>query len=724
MSKRINHNLEDITKVILDKSSSPSHLESVSKELFEFFDKSISFGNINHLDAKGLTKGTHLDSGLATSTPEATVCIVDSMRIVKFIRGVYGAIVDLKEKFKGEKLHLLYAGTGSYATLVTPLLHLFDSKDIEISFLDVDESSLNSLKILLQTLDLQEFVKDYICEDAIKYKISSKTHIILSEIMSAALEKKFQVNVTLNLSPQLCEGGVFLPQKIGLTLEKDSSEILGTILALDTTKSLSRDTIIKTKEYIVDDKIKNLSKLYLITSISIYKNNTLRVNESDLNRVVELSFDEYLKDGQKILFDYEFKYKPRIKYELKTIEKNINSSLITSDKQIRELLSPKKELKIEKNKLTLVSNSAIKNILNTQKSLESYSQTKKQLSLLYDNLKGIFDYAKIPMELRNRQFLNKTGYAMSPAHAITTINDVFRVSGFVRAIDMAIKDLKEIFKDEPLHIVYPACGPLAPLVLPLLIHYNSNGIYTPNDLKVTFIDIQQGAIIALVNLLKVMGLDSYVQSIECIDAVAYKTDKNIHLVVLEAMQHGFTKEGHLSISKHFSYLLHPKGVFLPKSVSISAVLAVGEEEYNTQFKDEEFVSSFVKKEEIQQKRISLGEILEVSIDSLRAMEIMELNENTRLIKCSSHKIPFFEKSQVQNHIMLFTTNIHIYKNEYIDEYDSGITHPLPDMSICINFIPKNDKRESDIYVKSGDTLNFFYKLVGIPGFLVTRENDE
>lgn len=717
MSKRINSNLEDIIKVILDKNSTVKQLAKVSKDLFDFFDPTSSFKNINHLNVKNLVKSTLLDSGVAISPPEAASCIVEYMRTTKFLRGVYEAIIDMKEKFNGQKIHLLYAGTGPFATLVTPLLHLFDPKDLEVTFLDIHENSLDNLKALLETLNLTEFVKEYVCEDASNYKLASKAHIILSETMRSALEDEPQVNITLNLLPQVYEGGLFLPQKIELALEKGVGESLCTILDLDTTKELSSDNIINCKEYTVDDVSKDLDLLYLTTTIFVYKDNILKTNESNLNTPKELSFEEPLKENQKILFDYEFKGKPKVNYEIK--KTNINPNLASSDKQIRELLASKKPIKIEKNELALVSNNTIGNILSSNRSLESYTQTQKDLTLLHNNLKGIFDFAKVPMELRDRQFLNKTGYAMSPENALNTINDVFRVSGFIRAIDLAIKDLKEVFKDEPLHIVYPACGPLAPLLIPLLIHYSTNNIYTPKDIKITFIDIQQGAIMALVNLLKVMNLDSYIEGIECIDAVDYRTNKDVHLVVLEAMQHGFTKEGHLSIAKHFSDLLHPKGIFLPQNVTISAILAVGEQEYNLQFKGEKLVSSFAKKEESQNQRIPVGKILEVNIENLRNMEIMELDANTRLIECASHIIPDFELGDKQ-YLMLFTTNIHIYKDEYIDEYDSGITHPLPDMSICVNFIPNTDKQESDIYLNSGDTINFYYKLVGLPGFLVTK----
>lgn len=395
----------------------------------------------------------------------------------------------------------------------------------------------------------------------------------------------------------------------------------------------------------------------------------------------------------------------------------MNNTLI-NDQQIRELLNPSLPVKLEKSLIVESSSSLINTILNTN-TLDSYEETKQQLTTLYDNLKGVFDYAKVPYELRDRQFLNKTGFAMSPSDAITTINDVFRVSGFIRAVNAAIKDLKKKGSSKKLKIIYPACGPLAPLLFPLLAYYKQTQQYNENDFEVTFIDIQEGAVVSLLEVLKVSGLLGFVKEILLIDATDYVGTEKFDLVILEAMQHGFTKEGHLSISKHFSSMLHDDGIFLPQEISIKAVLADGEEEYNTQWKDESdtFFSSI--KKDIQEKRKVLGEILKVNLETLKAMELLKLNVNTHLVKCSSYLIPFFEQEE-NNKTLLFTTNVVIYKDEVLNEYDSGITHPLPNLDICINFIPQNEKRETDLYVNSGDTLTFYYKLIGLPGFLVTK----
>ena len=69
-------------------------------------------------------------------------------------------------------------------------------------------------------------------------------------------------------------------------------------------------------------------------------------------------------------------------------------------------------------------------------------------------------------------------------------------------------------------------------------------------------------------------------------------------------------------------------------------------------------------------------------------------------------------------MLMICTHIKTYGDEVIGEYESGISHPLPDMHVCINFTPR-DVKPGDLLVKTADKLKFYYRLNGLPGFLAT-----
>ena len=725
--------LKEIATILLDTNAQHFELLDAAKALAAFFSKLSAIDvSMSHIDAQENGKNTHLQSGIAISPLDAAICTREYMRTSKYLRGVFAAINELLEKFTEETLHIFYAGTGPYATLILPLLPFFDPKKIQVSFLDIHQSSLDSLKNIIESLQLTPYLKEYICADATVYQPHSKVHMIITETMRAAFEGETQVNITLNLLPSLCEEGIFIPECVTVHLEsaayrtveqegvlhkEKESSFLANIIQVDTKekRTFTKEDLILTPSLEIKENLKDAHTLYFFTTIKVYKEHILTEGECSLNLPQKLYLKERVLAGDLLTFSYNFDEKPEILYTHK-----INQcKYIPSDLQIRELLNQKNGVSLEKNTLSHYTNDLTSHILSTKKSLETYESTKKQLQTLYESLKGIFDFAQVPIELRERQFLNKTGFAMSPKNAITTLNDVFRVSGFIRAIDQAIKDLKQVLPCQTLHIVYPACGPLAPLLLPLLNYYKTNKLYTAKELQITFIDIQEGAVIALSRLLQVLELDLYIKDLLCIDAVNYQKNSEIHLIILEAMQHGFSKEGHLSIAKHFAPLLHEKGIFLPENIKIKAVLALGEEEYNTQFKESSFSSSFTMQQDSKNKRIELGNILEINLQSVKNMKLLEFSSNTRLVECATHTIPFIETNE-KDYILLFTTSIQVYKDEEINEYDSGITHPLPDFNIYINTPAKSNKQESDLYLQSGEKITFYYKLVGLPGFLAIK----
>lgn len=339
-----------------------------------------------------------------------------------------------------------------------------------------------------------------------------------------------------------------------------------------------------------------------------------------------------------------------------------------------------------------------------------------KLSELFHQQKTIYLKAPIKEELRKRQFITHCGLVMSPDNCITTQLDDIRVRAFVRGIHAAIQQ-KANTENNTIHIVYPACGPFAPLLMPLIGFYKHHHIFSAAQLQITLIDMQPGAIQSLQALVEEMGVSEYIQDILCMDATEYDNGKNtIDLVILEAMQHGFSREGQLSIARHFSKQLNINGSFIPQKIIVSAHLTNLQQEFVEQWRDVESVSESDMNVDITQTRIELGDILTVTAENLQNMKEIALDENTKLIECGTVQIPHLLGTDKRS--VILSTRVQTWENEWIGEYDSGITHPLPDQNICINFKPKEDK-PGDLLLKSGDGLKFYYRLNGLPGFLPT-----
>ena len=128
---------------------------------------------------------------------------------------------DALKIFPSEKINLLYAGCGPGAPLILPLLSHFNSEQLFITLLDINESSIHSIKTLIKSLELDLYFRDIILIDATQY-IHPKDiplHIVLSETMDKGLTKEPQVRITQNLAPQLIEGGIFIPEEIEIYTE-------------------------------------------------------------------------------------------------------------------------------------------------------------------------------------------------------------------------------------------------------------------------------------------------------------------------------------------------------------------------------------------------------------------------------------------------------------------------------------------------------------------------
>lgn len=208
--KNIYKNFYTTTNAILSSTS--------IKEEFMALDMLIdNYKYINpELFKISLNKETITQGGIALSLTSARDCIKDPIRTVRFLKGIYEGVSTIKEKFKNEKITILYAGCGPLGTLIIPILHLFSPDDIEVILLDIHKQSIISVKKIIENLGYESYIKSFIVADATTYQHTKekKLHIVITETMDRALINEPQVAITTNLSKQLHKNGILIPQEI------------------------------------------------------------------------------------------------------------------------------------------------------------------------------------------------------------------------------------------------------------------------------------------------------------------------------------------------------------------------------------------------------------------------------------------------------------------------------------------------------------------------------
>jgi len=198
--------------------------KSISAELAQVDFLSDFFFNLtrkaSELSQQKKCVETFLPGGVALSSADAATCLDDQLRTSRFIKGIYNAIKELFKRFPDQKIHIVYAGCGPYATLLLPVLSFFSPDDIEATLIDVNLTSVQSVKELVAILDLKKYIYNILHADAVTYKHpgSHPLHMVITETMFHALIREPQVAITANLARQITNNGILIPEEIRLDL--------------------------------------------------------------------------------------------------------------------------------------------------------------------------------------------------------------------------------------------------------------------------------------------------------------------------------------------------------------------------------------------------------------------------------------------------------------------------------------------------------------------------
>ncbi len=322
--------LKKIADELLSDQNDDKRLNAAAARLYSLCSSVTGIDNADDSD------GTRLLSGEAISPNDAARCVLDYRRTSKFLRGLYAAILETQKRLPNVAIEILYAGCGPFAPLAIPLTTRFNSAEIKFTLLDVHKRSLDAAWSVFEALGKSAFVRDYIQCDAASYKhdVPRVIHVVVVEAMQAALEREPQVAITMNLAPQLCLGGIFLPQKITINcylcdLTKEFPALVAKADAADAfsgagrinvgpvfelTAGSCRSLLAAPKLLNVPEDVDGEFYLMLLTTINVFDSIALDDYESGLTCPKILYEAGKMHRGKFIEFQYHLGDKPGFKY--------------------------------------------------------------------------------------------------------------------------------------------------------------------------------------------------------------------------------------------------------------------------------------------------------------------------------------------------------------------------------------------------------------------------
>ncbi|MBL7703253.1 MAG: hypothetical protein JNM14_13460 [Ferruginibacter sp.] len=283
-----------------------------------------------------------LNSGNAIGLTWAAMCIKDYKRTKRFMDGIYEATIDKLKTVEGRPVHILYAGTGPFATLVLPLTARFTEEQIKFTLLEVNEPSFNCLQKLTGTLQMEKYISNIQKADATKWELpqSEPVDIFISETMQQGLAKEPQVELCMNIVPQLPTGTVMIPQQITLTPAlinpgKRMQKKLGNpdagndIHLFEPIFTLNKKTTLRyadgrlpafpeTTTNIPAALISSYPLLYLLTDIIIYKKEKLLIDNSQLTLPLKLA-ELNRQQPVSVTFQYHLGTRPGMRFSVQCL---------------------------------------------------------------------------------------------------------------------------------------------------------------------------------------------------------------------------------------------------------------------------------------------------------------------------------------------------------------------------------------------------------------------
>ncbi|MBS7229457.1 hypothetical protein KHA90_00330 [Flavobacterium psychroterrae] len=327
-----------IVQSIIASNTVDEHVKS-AKELSDFYSK---ISSVEH----SVSNETLVKGGIALSSSGAADCVDDYLRTVFFIKGIYKALTQLCNHFPERSVNILYAGCGPYATLILPLLPLFDKSRINALLLDINAASIASVRNLLSVTGLDEYQLQLIETDATTYTKPNDFTIDLaiSETMHYALTSEPQVAITQNIVSQLPPHGILIPEEITIdlaytffdhepALKNAKQEVKGHkqmqpyphhvfvdrlfTINKELFSSIIHNSKIESKFYDLPANFENHPDICIFTKIKIFNNIELKTAESYITNPYCVVSLYSINDYSGIQLMYDFSEIPKWSYNLK-----------------------------------------------------------------------------------------------------------------------------------------------------------------------------------------------------------------------------------------------------------------------------------------------------------------------------------------------------------------------------------------------------------------------
>ncbi|WP_154221939.1 hypothetical protein [Marinicella rhabdoformis] len=313
------------------------------------------------------------------------------------------------------------------------------------------------------------------------------------------------------------------------------------------------------------------------------------------------------------------------------------------------------------------------------------SQLRPEVMALKNILLNVSDFNACPDEgIAAGETLTPHGLAISPSNAARCTDDYVRTIQFIRGAHAAVEDLLDQ-GHESVHLLYVGCGPLAVLLIPLLVKFKGQGV------RFTVIDIHEESIQSVNAILDALSLDDQPVNLICGDAMNCLTDMSDapDVVLVEVMQTALQKEPQVAVCRHIMQN-HPQAKLVPESITLSLIWvdpAI------------EFSQNHVNKDSF---RRDLGAVFKFDQTLIDGLESMDCD----VIPAAVVAVP--DDLDLSGLLQIFTS-IQVYKDKEITAYQSGLTSPLHfdvDLTACL-----------------GKRIHFEYQVLENPGVIVKEISD-